>query len=206
VSDYGIPLEPVEDPVREHFVAAENYLAIAEEGFQRLYEEPPAVIREDTFRGTNAKMRTALQLAEQYREMAVAIWNTTPQRVAVSTDPPSAADIEAMKQALAEKIDPPCACCTSGLFIPSSQDRETCADCGHAGDRHNGNAPARPPFALTAYPESRDALRMWVRARTATELDDLLDEVMAARKLTARRDAAASKSWKSGGGAGQWNG
>jgi hypothetical protein len=230
--------KPIEstDPVREHLAAAENYLAIAEEGFQRLYEEPPAVIREDTFRGTGAKMRTALQLAEQHRKMAETYWNTYPPQRWSQAPSPSPSDLEAMKQAVAEKIDPPCACCTSELFSASATHQEICGDCGHSVGRHNDNADpaerARRDFALPERhtkcgpacpaPEAPDVLDVIEERRKAVqELSDQEFEDMLTLAAEERRrrmaengvrinaqqpEAPAPKPWKSGGGAGQWNG
>lgn len=65
-----------------------------------------------------------------------------------------------------------------------------------------------PPFSLTAFPENRDVLRMWVRGRTATELDDLLEEVQWARELHPA-DAKAQYDRKRRarrGGVDQWRG
>lgn len=44
-----------------------------------------------------------------------------------------------------------CDCCASGLFSASAVHDEICGDCGHAGGRHNGNAPTPPEPACTRF-------------------------------------------------------
>jgi hypothetical protein len=258
----------------EHLTAAENYLVMAEDGFTRLLVEPPAVIREDTLRGTQAKMRVALQLAELHRVMAQTYADSIPQRYAMmapagmaemrdaitaqlkedqaaydavrltAKDPepestpgdlwiddgmpaifrylyrlaggwmwvdshaealrsrsigepwataldggyvvrrPTQEEREAFYAPPADDTpapEPPCACCTSGLFSGG----ETCNDCDHGPEWHNGNAPTPGAGGIPVrhVQAKEEPLRFadTVETFTDTGLSEMLDAIIAER-------------------------
>ena len=102
------------DPVRDHLDKAENWLALAEGNRSELVS-----LHEGTGTYTQVEdaqrwyfstmMESAKDLAELHRAMAQTINDLTPQRYAVGPTLHSipAPDIEALREALAEKIDPP---------------------------------------------------------------------------------------------------
>jgi hypothetical protein len=212
------------DPVREHIAAAENYLAIAEGEFTKFYEEPS----DDDNPGSYGKMQTSIRLADLHRKMAETCWNQPRVTTSVgeTSDEVMAAIRERLEAKVAEPVDS-CDCCASGLFNADGEAPSLCADCGHAGDRHNGNAPmkggnvpvseysrgldaekARRDFAMPAgsalawFPAGGAERSAWLAGLDGQQLSELRDALQAEVVRRSQRGA----SWKSPGGAGQWNG
>jgi len=73
------------DDATDHLAAARNYLAIADDGFALKFEDPRTSASEADAAG--AKTRLALQLAEQHRAVAEAIWLSMPGKIEVAPDP-----------------------------------------------------------------------------------------------------------------------
>lgn len=213
----------------DHLTAAENWLVLAEgqretlEGGADPHDAADAVAS-----GMQAGLlfSTAATLADLHRKMAETYWGYPRTLTSVSTPDwithPVPDGQGGLIDASAEPADS-CDCCASGLFNADGEAPSLCADCGHAGDRHNGNAPmkggdvpvsefsrgldaekARRDFAL---PETPIRLEDFTNPQ-GTSLADLGDDERRDLITTLARSLPSEKPkpWRSPGGAGQWHG
>lgn len=216
-----IPYESTAETADGHLAAAENWLALAEgqretlESGTDLHDAADAVA---SGMQTGLLFSTATTLADLHRKMAETCWNQ-PRTLASTTTPdwithPVPDGQGGLIDASAE---PPCDCCSSGLFSGG----ETCDDCGHGPERHNGNAPKGGNVPVSEYSRGLDAekARPTFNGKPMTPVyangegvDQLDHHALIAlqrhvnTEVSNRARESGSKPWRSPGGAGQWHG
>jgi hypothetical protein len=130
----------------------------------------------------------------------------------------------------ASATETPCDCCASGLVSGRTGGPETCDDCGHSAERHEdrrtpaeraagvpaGAIPVRhvqaapPPIQLDQFTNPQGTSLADLGDEELASLVDAIRKGLFERGKVLRFDASApaghERPWKSGGGAGQWNG
>lgn len=156
MSDEEIPYESPAETADGHLAAAENWLVLAEgqrETLEAGTEPHDAADAVASGMQTGLLFSTAATLADLHRKMAETYWGYPRTLTSVGETPGPACypPVDGWDGKSIVEQDPPCTCCAAGLFTGGDAP-SLCADCGHVGDRHNGNAPKddtspTPPYA-----------------------------------------------------------
>jgi hypothetical protein len=140
----------------DHLTAAENWLVLAEgqretlEGGTDVHDAADAVT---SGMQTGLLFSTAATLADLHRKMAETYWGY-PRTVVTSA-------AERPGDVLDAAQTPPCDCCSAGLFSGG----ETCDDCDHGPERHNGNAPMKGGnVPVSEFSRGLDAEKVLIKA------------------------------------------